>query len=272
MFKGGTSLSKVFGLIVRFSEGIDLILDWKQLTDVDPVEERSKTQQEMFNRQIVLQSQVYIKNDLLPKLNENLNSLCRLELDETDPNSINIRYPSASSSDYLRPEIKLEIGPLASWVLNGECKITSYAAQEFPHLFSTPECSVRAINAERTFWEKATILHHEAHRPEINPQPSRYSRYYYDLAMMAKASVKESALADMELLANVVESKLRFYPRGWAKYELANPGSLRLCPPDYLKDSLKRDFREMEGMIFGECPKFEEIIGVLKGLEMEINS
>lgn len=82
----------------------------------------------------------------------------------------------------------------------------------------------------RTFWEKVTILHHEAHRPEGNPQPSRYSRHYYDLARMAMSPGKDVALANRALLADVVAFKQRFYPRGWAPYDLSVPGSLRLVP------------------------------------------
>ena len=88
--------------------------------------------------------------------------------------------------------------------------ISCYAAETFPKVFGSTECSVRVIKAERTFWEKATILHHEANRPEGNPQPPRYSRHYYDLAKMAESPVKAAALADSHLLANVVDSNSAF--------------------------------------------------------------
>lgn len=271
MFKGGTSLSKVFGLIERFSEDIDLILDWNEITNEDPMVERSKTKQATFNKEMIANSQSYLKKNLLPELEKVLAPICKISVDNEDANSLNITYPVAFSSDYLRPEIKLEIGPLAIWVPNDKYEISSYAAQEFPALFKNPTCTVRAIRAERTFWEKATILHHEAHRLPDNPQPSRYSRHYYDLAMMAKADVKGLALADLKLLESVVESKIRFYPRSWANYELAKPGTLKLVPPDHLMISLKRDYGAMKDMIFGDYPTFDEIINLLSLLEKEIN-
>lgn len=270
MFKGGTSLSKVFGLIERFSEDIDLILDWKEITDEDPMENRSKSRQEKFNRNIVVQSQMYLQDTLLPEFTECLSGLCTMTIDKDDPNAISIAYPAAFKAGYLRPEIKLEIGPLAIWVPNDRYVISSYAAQEFPDQFDKANCTVRAIKAEHTFWEKATILHHEFHRPKSSPQPPRYSRHYYDLAMMVKTEVKDKALEDFDLLASVVESKMRFYPRGWAKYDLAKPGTLKLVPPEYLKNSLQRDYEQMRGMIFGEYPSFEEVVSRLEKLEREI--
>ena len=142
--------------------------------------------------------------------------------------SNDITYPAAFSDDYFRSEVRLEIGPLASWLPYEDRGIRCYAAEFSPDVFEQRECAVRVIKAERTFWEKATILHHEAHRPEGNAQPPRYSRHYYDLAKMTQSPVKEQALADPGLLASVVAFKHRFYPRGWARYDLAKPSTLML--------------------------------------------
>jgi hypothetical protein len=131
---------------------------------------------------------------------------------------------------------------------------------------------VRAIQAERTFWEKVTILHHEAHRPPENPQPSRYSRHYYDLARMAASPVKVSAFANLELLKSVVASKEQFYPRSWARYDLAKPGSMKLLPPSYLLQSLRRDYQEVKIMIYGQSESFDEILYRMRLLESEMNS
>ena len=131
---------------------------------------------------------------------------------------------------------------------------------------------VKVIKAERTFWEKATILHHEAHRPDGNPQPSRYSRHYYDLAKMSQSPVKKKALEDPELLARVVAFKQRFYPRGWARYDLAKPGTMVLVPKSHMLASVRSDYRAMENMIFGEMPDFEEILAVVQALQEEINA
>ena len=272
IFKGGTSLSKVYRLIERFSEDIDLILDWRALSGEDPLGERSKAKQEKLNAAINEQAQAYIGGELLTHISSVVGHLCQCDIANDDPHVINLRYPASFPDRYLRPELRLEIGPLAAWLPHEEKLINSYAAEQFPQVFARRECAVRVIKAERTFWEKATILHHEAHRPEGTALPPRYSRHYYDLARMAAAPVKDVALADLALLADVVAFKQRFYPRGWARYDLAKPGSLRLVPGETVLAAVEADYRAMTNMIFGEVPAFGEILAGLRGLEEEINA
>ncbi|MBP9491190.1 MAG: nucleotidyl transferase AbiEii/AbiGii toxin family protein [Aliarcobacter sp.] len=271
MFKGGTSLSKVFNLIGRFSEDIDLILDWRLVSNENPLnKQESKNKQVKFNEQINENAKEYIKNELLPIISQNLSPLCTCSMAE-DGFSINVRYPNAFDDNYLRPEILLEIGPLASWLPSDSFEISSFAAQKFPQIFEKTKCTVNTIVAKRTFWEKSTILHHEANRPEESTMPTRYSRHYYDLAMMAQSEVKNEALADLELLKNVVDFKQKFYPRTWAKYEEAVLGTLKLLPPEFRLDSLEKDYKAMQNMIFDKYISFDEIIGILENLEKEIN-
>jgi len=272
MFKGGTSLSKAYRLIERFSEDIDLILDWRMLSGENPLAERSKAKQEMLNAAINEQAQAFTGGELLARIAGALGGLCQCAIAVDDPHVIEIRYPASFPDRYLRPELRLEIGPLAAWLPHEDRMIASYAAEQFPQVFARRECSVRVIRAERTFWEKATILHHEAYRPEGNPQPPRHSRHYYDLARMAAAPVKDAALANLELLADVVAFKQRFYPRGWARYDLAVPGSLRLVPDGAVLAAVEADYRAMTNMIFGTVSAFGEILETLQLLEDEINA
>lgn len=272
MFKGGTSLSKVFHLIERFSEDIDMILDWRVVTSRNPLEQLSKTQQDKLNKEINKHAIEYIADELLLLIQETLEPTCTCSVDDKDKHNINIKYPSAFSDDYLRPEVLLEIGPLASWLPSNSYSISPYTAEAFPDVIKQAECKVNAITAERTFWEKATILHHEAHRPAESPQPSRYSRHYYDMYMMANSEVKEIALSDLQILDDVVDFKKRFYPRNWANYDSAKPGRMKLIPEKYILDNLKIDYISMENMIFGELPSFDEIIRVISKLETEINN
>jgi hypothetical protein len=173
------------------------------------------------------------------------------KVDENDPQVVNITYPAAFSEEYIRPEVRLEIGPLASWVPSAAHIIRPYAYDLYPELFENPECPVVAISAERTFWEKATILHQEAHRPGLIP--ARHSRHYYDLYKLALSPIRGNALADIQLLRDVVEFKTKFYPAAWARYDLATPGSFRLLRADveYVA-RLEKDYREMQLMLFGE--------------------
>ena len=272
MFKGGTSLSKVYRLIERFSEDIDLILDWRVLDGENPLAERSKTKQDQLNKSINAKAQQYIGTELLRSVETALNGVCGCRVNADDPFVIDIDYPAAFHDDYLRSEVRLEIGPLASWLPFENRRIGCYAAEAFPKVFDQRECAIKVIKAERTFWEKATILHHEAHRPEGNEQPIRYSRHYYDLAKMIQAPVKETALADLGLLDSVVAFKQRFYPRGWAKYDLAKPGTLVLVPKGHVLASVRSDYHAMKRIIFGDVPELGEILALLQAFQAEINA
>lgn len=273
IFKGGTSLSKVFGLIRRFSEDIDLILDWNEVVAEEPNLERSKNKQDQFNKSVPELSRKYIADVFLPEVVAALDGVCSAEIEEGTPDVINVQYPSSFASDYLRPEIRLEIGPLALWVPNAEYEINSYMAETFPSVFGKPSCRVMAIKAERTFWEKATILHAEAFRPESKQLGLRYSRHYYDLAMMAAdASVKTAAFNNLDLLHTVAEFKAKFYPAAWANYDLAKPGTFKLMPAEKNHGSLAHDYEQMKVMFFGEVPPFNELLESLQALEDEINA
>ena len=271
-FKGGTTLSKIYGLIDRFSEDIDLILNWEVLTEEDPQEDRSKKKQKKLIEEMREAGKVYISDILLPIISNETKQVCTCKIDDNDRNVINLYYPKAFSDDYILPEIRLEIGPIASWLPFETHTITPYAAEQFPKVFKKPTCTVHAIKAERTFWEKATILHHEANRPEESVQPSRNSRHYYDLAQMAMSDIRTSALADFSILAQVVDFKTKFYPRGWAQYDKAKPGTLKLAPKGHILESVKEDYKAMRNMIYGNYCDYEEIQKILEELEDEINT
>jgi len=112
LFKGGTSLSKAFGIIERFSEDIDLILDWDVIND-SPLGDRSKTKQLKRNKEIIISSRQYIINQIMPEMKNLVGHVCDIEIQSDMPDIIKIQYPDSFSETYLRPEIHLEIGPLA---------------------------------------------------------------------------------------------------------------------------------------------------------------
>lgn len=128
-----------------------------------------------------------------------------------------------------------------------------------------------ALEVERSFWEKATILHAEYHRPSDKPTPDRYSRHYADMAALAKHPVASRAAGDHELCRRVVEWKRRFFGRPWANYDQAVPGTFRLVPPPERLPALRRDYQAMRDMYLAEPPSFETILGILADLEGRIN-
>ena len=269
-FKGGTSLSKVFHLIQRFSEDIDLILDWRCVTKDDPLALRSSSKQDAFNKTLQEASGVYIAGTLCELITKTMAPECLVIPDPKDSHVLLIRYPEAFSKSYITPNVRLEIGPLAAWVPHHSFSIQSYVAESFPDLGMKP-FPVPTILAERTFWEKVTILHQEHYRPEHLTVPLRYSRHYYDLFMMSRTDVLQNALNNKNLLKAVVDFKKKFYPRGWAKYDLATPGTLRMLPAGHSQKMLDDDYKAMKNMIFGMYPSWEEICSGLEKLEWKIN-
>ncbi len=277
--KGGTSLSKAFGLIKRFSEDIDLILDWRLLGYGlhEPWEKRSNTQQDLFNEAANARSAAFLKDVFVPRVKSDLENESGLALDigmdATDPNTVVFRYPCAFGDASILREIRIESGALAAWTPAKTCDIVPYAAEQYPHLFKNLAAHVYTVAPERTFWEKATILHREAMRtPERGLPPSRYSRHYYDLWCLCQSDVRSRALADIPLLDAVVAFKRKFYRCSWAHYELATASEISLMPPEHAKAALEADYRHMQNMIFGPRPRFLEILEVIRDLERGIHT
>jgi len=177
VFKGGTSLSKAYHAIERFSEDIDLVLDWRLLgySADEPWQERSATGQNEFNVEANQKCAAFLTREFVPVLSQSLKELAANDIGvEAKGQEVLIQYPNSFSLSAILPQIKLEIGPLAAWIPNEERDIRPYAADKFPHLFSQPSTTVSTVTAERTFWEKATILHQEAHRPPTVRPPSAH--------------------------------------------------------------------------------------------------
>ncbi len=149
--------------------------------------------------------------------------------------------------------------------------MTAYVAEELPQIMPAI-VSVRVLAARRTFWEKATILHAEYHRPPDKASGERLSRHYSDLAQMAGTEVEVQALADLPLLARVREHKSAFYTAPWANYETALPGTLHLVPRPERVAGLRTDYRGMSAMFFGPSLSFEAMMDKIAALEQRVNT
>ena len=261
VFKGGTSLSKSYHVIERFSEDIDLILDWRKIMndEVNPWEERSKTKQDLFNKQINSEAAKFYKEELIPQLNS---------------------------------EMKEKLGD-GEWMPSHETIVTPFAAEKYPDIFSQKDTSVLTIDVERTFWEKLTILHKIANFPEGKPLPARYARHLYDVYNQTKrirtckiaryarhlydvynmgnSWVKERAFKRKELLEKDVVFKQKFYYVKGAHYETATLSSIELLPKEAVLNALKEDYQAMRNMIYGNIPEFEEILEFLEKLQEEVH-
>lgn len=277
IFKGGTSLSKGFNLINRFSEDIDLILNCESLgiTKQELLKARSNTKQDSFNKNVNNLAKDFIREKLLPDLKDGLFNLLKkeinVEIDIADGQVINFYYPKLYGSESILQFIKLEIGPLASLEPTQNITIRSYVGEEMKDILEDNSFNVLTISPIRTFWEKATILHREANRLMEKDMPKRYSRHYYDLYMLGHSIYKDEALQNIALLKEVVTFKNKFYRDNWAKYEETLEKNFKLVPPDYRLKQLKSDYKNMQDMLYGNVPTIDQILKYLKQLETEIN-
>ena len=285
IFKGGTSLSKVFKVIERFSEDIDVSIDrgWLGFGGAnEPEAGGSNKEKQRRIEALRVACQKKIAADLLPALEAAFRAKIRqedkwsLRADEEDPDqqTLLFEYPTSFAPDatgYVRRMVKIEMGARADhWPCESKT-VTPYVAEQFPQGFKEPSGEVKVLSAERTFWEKATILHAEFHRPADKPMPDRFSRHYCDFHELVRKGVAKSAAAKPELLTRVAQHKSLFFKSSWAKYDEATKGTLRIAPPEHRVKALREDYAKMEQMFFGEPPKFDQIIALLQQWEAEFN-
>jgi len=259
-FKGGTSLSKVYGAIRRFSEDVDVTVDYKSLDrSIDPFDVKtSRTAREKFTELLRTKLADHTKNVIRPHF-ENLVA----QLAEKSPKPIAISedgeklfipYPSRFRSD---ESVFLEFGGRNVIEPGEEHTLKPYIAAKLPDL-RFPEATVRVLSASRTFWEKATLIHVACNRSDPKLDADRQSRHWHDLAVLADHKIGEASLADRALLADVVKHKSVFFRASYAKYDACLSGGLRLIPGTPLLHALGADHEKMiaDGMFESEPPSF----------------
>jgi len=284
-FKGGTSLSKVWGVIERFSEDIDLTInrDFLGFGGEDSPEKATSNNKKKVGLKSLRQAcHEYVTNDLYEILNkdfiENLpNGLVwTLKIDESDPDgqTLLFEYPSMwsdLSANYVKPIVKLEFGARSDpWPASQEV-IKAFVATAYPKAFTQVEVNVLALAAERTFWEKVMLIHEETYRPVDKLRGQHMARHYYDLWCLINKGVANSAIADETLFDSVAEHRKQFFNQNWVDYETLKKGSLRLVPDEKLLPGWRKDYDDMSQMFLGNPPSFDEILDKIRALEIILN-
>ncbi len=287
LFKGGTTLSKLYKLTKRFSEDIDLSIDRHTLGfegERDPANIRGSKARNRLLDELTQECHRYIAAELLPALTEKIANELRTEsgwsfdVDPRDRGVLSFKYPRSENQDwgsaeYLRPVVRLELGAKSDHWPASDQVLSSYSAEEFPSFFEEPSCVVRALDASRTFWEKTTILHKLYHGGVEQAEKGRKSRHYYDVVQIARSPLCASILSEIALLEDVAAHMSAFFHSAWARYDEARPGTLKLAPSKEIARVLERDYDEMQIMIFDDSPPtFEEIVEELEDLEDRINT
>ncbi|MBS9783649.1 MAG: nucleotidyl transferase AbiEii/AbiGii toxin family protein [Pasteurella sp.] len=267
-FKGGTSLSKVFNVIDRFSEDVDITLDYSAFNIVDL--NASKSQIKKMAQELKVRVKEYRDNIIVPELKEKLPH-CDIVVDDSGE-KILVQYPSVlqSNEPYIKEAVLIELGGRNKINPNDIYTVKPYIA-EHNELISFPESEIVVLSPKRTFWEKATLIHVECHRG-LKQNAERLSRHWYDLTKLYEHGIGKDAINDMALLEDVVNHKSIFFNASYAHYDDCLNKRFKLIPDDLT--TLETDYRKMcnSGMISQKDPlSFKEMMKIIEQISKCIN-
>jgi hypothetical protein len=286
-FKGGTSLSKVYRAIERFSEDIDITIDWQKLhhnpKSAEELKVLSKRKINQLSDEIKELLEVYVDNVLKPALQGALSLVAKnvrvefetTEKDEEVRDKLRVIYPVATkATGYIAQSILIEFGARNAIEPGDRHYIVPDVANLFPNILF-PAAHVHVLSPQRTFWEKATLIHDECNRPSDRARVNvhRMARHWYDLARLAPHDIGVKSIDNLELLNQVLEVKTCFYSYGFSRYDLCNTGGIKLVPGEEAINLLRRDYTAMVDakMFYGQHLSFDDIIAQLSELEKQIN-
>lgn len=285
-FKGGTSLSKCWHLVDRFSEDIDIAIDREYLGFSGTL---SKTQiSDKLRRAACTFVRETMQHDLAEQLYKNGISKENFKVNvditpitTTDPEVININYDSVLSfsidgtdEQYILPKVKVEVSGRSMSEPVKEIALDSMIDQVYDKApFTEPKFMVRAVLPERTFLEKIFLLHEEFAKPKDLIRVERMSRHMYDIGQMLKTQIAERAINDVELYHQVIEHRRTFIGLRGFDYDTLYPATLNIVPPASVIEQWKADYENMRiHMIYGESVPFDELINNLEELNENIRN
>jgi hypothetical protein len=286
LFKGGTSLSKAFGLIARFSEDIDITVfrdDLGHNAGTAELEAMSGKKRRARLDAIRLSCQAYINGPLTDRFGEAAADAIpsgRFQLqadpDDADNQSLLFWYPAvtARAGDYIRSAVKIESGARSAIDPNTEAIVEPFVADDLPDLDLRVK-NVTTVKPERTFWDKVVILHGlrqwHSHRNELRHGGQRVSRHYYDVHQLMQAEGFPEWLANHALARDCARHARLFFGSSDLGLTTAEPGTFTLAPAPGMRDALAKDYEAMTGMVFGEVPPLNRVLESVVALELAIN-
>jgi hypothetical protein len=287
LFKGGTSLSKGYGLIARFSEDIDITVFRDDLgvgASVEALEAMSGKRRSRQLDAIRSACQTFIAGALRERLAARAASLpgragtLRITADPGDPDgqSLLLWYPAITSAGdgYIQPAVKIEAGAKSALDPHRPVTVKPYVGDDLPG-FDLTVPGVTVVEPTRTFWDKVVILHGlrrwYERRGELRGGGQRVSRHYYDIDRLMRAEIGREAVRDLVMAGDCVRHARMFFNRPDLDLASARPGSFALLPHDGMVDELRRDYAAMRVMIFGDVPSFEEVLASVQTLEGLVN-
>lgn len=289
LFKGGTSLSKAFGLIERFSEDIDVTVFRDDLglpASVEELAALSGKKRAAALDEIRAACEDYINGPLTKRLTAICTEACertglgagalQIRADPLDRQTLLLAYPSVTPTDaYIAKSVKIESGAKSALDPNSRRTITPYIDADVPGLdLAVP--GVTVVDAERTFWDKVVILHGLRRwydiREQLRGNGQRISRHYYDVFRLLQSETGMTAMTNTALGQDCVAHARMFFNRPDFDLASAMPPTFALCAEGPMTDDLRQDYRAMSAMIFGEPPTFEDVMDAVAGLQSALNA
>ena len=287
LFKGGTSLSKAFRLISRFSEDIDITVfrdDLGQGVEAADLDGLSGKKRRARLDAIRDACQSYIAGPLTTQFTDIAATAIprerfRLEADpdDKDGQTLLFWYPAvtAAKGDYIRAAVKIEAGAKSALDPHVAATVTPYVAADLADLDLAVR-NVTTVQPERTFWDKVIILHGLRQwydrRQELRHEGQRVSRHYYDIHRLAQAEGAQAWQADHGLATDCATHARLFFGSPDLGLDSAAVGTFTLIPDDAMHDALGRDYAAMSGMIFGDIPPLDTVLASVATLQEAINT
>lgn len=280
VFKGGTSLSKAWGLIDRLSEDIDLALDRRFLGFNREDKDMNGSQVTKLRRK----SLQYITEIFFPEIQKRFTDdgfvNHQIELEEIknpddDPLNIIVYYPSVTDRiEYIQPRVKIEIGSRSLIEPHTDRSFKSLVGEQFTgRAFADENITIPVVIPERTFLEKIFLLH-EIFQAETGKKTiERKSRHFYDLEKLMDTEYASAALNNIELYNTIVEHRMKVTPERGVDYTNHATARINLIPPDEIIGEWEKDYKTMqESMLYNPSLPFAQLIDRMKVLKERINS
>lgn len=281
-FKGGTSLSKCWKLISRFSEDVDLAINRDFLgfsgeLSKNQISDKLRRAAKFFSSTTFTEDIKQFFSEVLASDTELLFSTNDSGIPTQDPFQILIEYKTVFPSDrYVAPVVKLEVSGRSNNSFIGAGEVQSLAEQNLQENspFRMPPCSVSCVLPERTLAEKICLLHEEFNKSKGVVRTDRMSRHLYDIHMMRASGLGKTILNDETFIQGITAHRFKFNRLDGMDYNTERPGGFNIIPPKDVIELYEEDYKMMrEKMIYGkEKPEFNEILHSIETLNSELNT
>lgn len=280
-FKGGTSLSKGWQLVQRFSEDIDIVVDRALLGFGEGAFNRKRLDK------LRAACSEFVATPLREALQARLAEVLGTAADaggwslkiapgdlDADRQTLLFAYPTvfAAAGRYVAPVVRIELGARSETEPVEQPVIRDLLSVALPDVVERMAATVRTVSPRRTFWEKAMLLHEEQFRPAAKPRKRGLSRHYYDLWSLREHGIAAQALADAALFDSVVAHRQVFFRISWVDYGTMARGRIRLVPSGDAMGDWRQDYAAMrDEMFYAEPPSFEAVMQAAQAIESAIN-